>query len=80
MFKNYDIYDGEWLDDRIAGQGTMIYGSYGPDEEDNLKPRYIGSWRNNLREGFGMMVLVVFICFLILNRDMKMRVFMKEIG
>jgi len=55
VFRNYDIYEGEWLDDRIAGQGTMVYGSYDPDE-DTLKPKYVGMWRNNLREGFGVMV------------------------
>jgi len=54
IFLNYDIYDGEWLDDIICGQGTMIYGSYSPDE-DNLKPKYVGEWKNNMRDGFGIM-------------------------
>jgi len=42
------------LDDIICGQGTMIYGSYSPDE-DNLKPKYVGEWKNNMRDGFGIM-------------------------
>ena len=56
VFKNCDIYDGEWLDDIICGQGTMIYGSYDPNV-DSLKPKYTGEWKNNMRDGFGIMVI-----------------------
>lgn len=56
MYTNGDVYEGEWFDDEMAGQGTMVYGNQNK-EEGSFHPKYVGTWRNNLREGYGVMVI-----------------------
>lgn len=57
MFNNGDIYDGEWFDDRMTGEGTMIYGDH-HTSDTRVVPKYVGFWRNNLRDGYGTMVKI----------------------
>ena len=47
-FANNDIYVGEWLKDRINGNGTYVFWD---------ASRYIGEFANGLRAGFGILVM-----------------------
>eukprot|EP00535_Pseudo-nitzschia_heimii_P008612 CAMPEP_0197177120 /NCGR_PEP_ID=MMETSP1423-20130617/2839_1 /TAXON_ID=476441 /ORGANISM="Pseudo-nitzschia heimii, Strain UNC1101" /LENGTH=1107 /DNA_ID=CAMNT_0042626619 /DNA_START=55 /DNA_END=3378 /DNA_ORIENTATION=+ len=44
------IYEGEWERGRMQGTGTYYYISSHPDQ---LGPRYVGEFRENLRNGIG---------------------------
>lgn len=41
-YKNEDIYIGEWVRDKIEGQGIFIFES---------GERYEGTFRNNIKDG-----------------------------
>ena len=43
-WKNNDIYEGEWQNDKINGKGKFQWGN---------GSIYFGSWVNNNIEGFG---------------------------
>eukprot|EP00948_MAST-09A_sp_MAST-9A-sp1_P003568 g3568.t1 len=45
-YANGDIYDGEWVDGKRHGRGTMVY-------RDGSK--YVGEYENGLFHGFGVM-------------------------
>ena len=45
FFKDGRIYDGDWVDGKFEGQGSLYY--------DNLILWYEGEWKKGKREGFG---------------------------
>ncbi|MBX4271115.1 MORN repeat-containing protein [Clostridium estertheticum] len=44
-WKNGDEYDGEWLNDKMSGEGTFSYKS---------KDLYVGNYKDNLKSGQGI--------------------------
>jgi hypothetical protein len=46
VYKNGDVYEGDWKDDRKHGYGKMKYSN------GNF---YEGDWKNDRKHGFGMM-------------------------
>ena len=46
-YNNGDIYDGNWLNDKIEGEGKIEY---------NNGDIYIGNFKNYLKEGKGILI------------------------
>lgn len=44
MYANGNVYEGEWVDGRIEGTGTLTYSD---------GDRYSGLWRNGRMDGQG---------------------------
>jgi hypothetical protein len=44
-YENGDKYDGDWVDEKKHGQGTLTYVDGG---------KYVGAWENNMRNGEGV--------------------------